>query len=288
LSIIGGLNYEYTHIEEKYSESYNQYLITHPSDFLNASWNLTRKFHDSFLGTYGIQGSFLPDRSLSTSYIPFINPLLDNYFNNQNGYQKLLIVQQRGNCGEFSQSITFLLNDTTHFPTRFVNIEGIDHMMPEIEIDNQWWIVDKVFLTPERPINSNNFSSYIDKSIRDNIANLHSSTNEKSLLKQHGFNETNITVTSFADYPGNALNEKAIKGVIVEVFTSTNSHDPLVAKGITDENGQYTMILNSEKDYWIFAEYEPIPLFPKLVGLKPLSNISSDNLSINVNITHYG
>ena len=117
---------------------------------------------------------------------------------------------------------------------------------------------------------------------------MNSSTNENSLLKQHGFNETRISITSYADYPGNALNEKAIKGVTIEIFTLSNSHDPLVAKGTTDENGQYAIVLNSDKDYWIFATYEPIPLFPKLVGLGKISNISSDNLSVNVNVTHYG
>lgn len=287
-SIIGGLNYEYLIVSENYSESYHHYLINHQNDFLNASWNLTQKYHDSFLGTYGVQGSFLPDRALSTNYIPIIYPFLDNYFNNQNGYQKLLIVQQKGNCGEFSQSITFLLNDTTHFPTRVINFEGIDHMMPEIEIDNQWWVVDEVFLTPEKPIISYNLSRYVDESIRDNIANIYSSTEDKSLLKQHGFNETNITITTFADNPGTASNGKTIKGVNVEVFTLSNSHDPLVSKGTTDENGQYSTILNTDKNYWIFATYEPIPLFPKLVGLAQVSKITSDNLSINVSVTNYG
>jgi hypothetical protein len=142
-SIIGGLNYEYHQTSESYSETYNQYLITHPGDFLNASWDITERFRDSFLGTYGVKGTNLPDRSLSATYLPIINPFLDNYFNNQNGYQKLLIVQQKGNCGEFAQSVTFLLNDTTHLTTRFINFEGIDHMMPEIEVNNQWWVIDK-------------------------------------------------------------------------------------------------------------------------------------------------
>jgi hypothetical protein len=287
-SIIGGLNYEYQQISESYSVRYNQYLTTHPNDYVNASWDITERFRDIFLGTYGVQGTILPDRSLSATYLPIINPFLDNFFNNQNGYQKMLIVQQKGNCGEFAQSITFLLNDTTHLPTRFISFEGIDHMMPEIEVNNQWWVMDKVFLTPEKPIISSAFSNYIDESIRKNIANMNSSTNENSLLKQHGFNETRIAITSYADYPGNVLNEKALKGVSIEVFTLSNSHDPLVAKGTTDDNGQYATVLNSDKDYWILATYEPIPLFPKLVGLGHISNITSDNLSVNVNVTHYG
>jgi len=287
-SIIGGLQYEYSKISENYSNNYHAFLIKHPDDFLNASWDLTQKYYDSFFGTYGVQGSYLPDRSLAATHIPLINPFLDYYFDNMNGYQKLLIVQQKGNCGEFSQSIVFLLNDTTHFPTKLINFEGIDHMMPEIEINNQWWVVDKVFLTHEKPINSYNLSNYIGEDIRNNIAFIYSSNKENSLLKQHGFNETNFTITTIVDYPGNPLNGKPIKDATIEVFSINNSHDPLVSKGVTNENGQFSTVLNSDKGYWIFANYEPIPLFPKFVGLAPITKSAQNNLSVIVYLTNYG
>jgi hypothetical protein len=286
--IIGGINYNYSKFQEDYSNNYENYLIDHPNDFLNASWNITQKYYNSFSGTYAVEGAYIPNRELGKVYIPFENPIFDYYFNNMNGYQKMLVIQQKGNCGEISQAIALLLNETTHFPTRTVHFQGIDHMMPETEINDQWWVFDIDYLTMENPINSYNFSNYLDKGSRDNVANICPMNDTISLLQQHGFNETNITITSFEDIPGDSSNEKSIRGVTIEIFTLSNSHDPLVAKGVTDENGQFSTVLNSDKNYWIFATFQPLPFSQKLVGLAELSKIAPENLSINVNVTNYG
>jgi hypothetical protein len=86
--------------------------------------------------------------------------------------------------------------------------------------------------------------------------------------------------------PASDWNGRPIKGVTVQMFTSNSSLDPLISKGTTNENGQYSTILNSDKDYWIFATYSSGT--QNLVGLAQISKIASGNLSVNVSITNYG
>lgn len=286
LSLIGTLQYQYSNVVKDYSTTYTGFLVENSNDTLNASWNLTQKYYTGFDGTYNITSAYIPSRNFF--YFPYTIPVfIECYQNSMSGFQRLLVTQQKGNCGEFSQSIVYLLNDTTHFPTRLIYFEGIDHMMPEVYITNQWWVFDIDYLTPNKPIDSYNFSKNIPDGVREDIAYIHSSQNQqKSLLKQHGFNETNITITACLDMPATSWDGKPIQGVKIEVFSLNNSHDPLVSQGITDENGEYSTIINPEKDYRIFATYESNS--QKLVGFASVSKIVSDNLSINVKITNYG
>jgi hypothetical protein len=188
LSIVGGLNYEYSKVVVSYSNTYQEFLTENPNDYLNASWHVTQKYYTGFGGTYNVIGAEIPSRNFG--YVPYSDPIFEYYMNSMSGFQKLLVTQQKGNCGEFSQSISYLLNDSTHFPTRVINFEGIDHMTPEVEINNQWWVMDIDYLTSEKPINSYNFSSQIQEGVRDDIAYIYSSSHrENSLLKQHGFND---------------------------------------------------------------------------------------------------
>jgi hypothetical protein len=285
LLIVGGLQFEYNKVIDNYSNTYQQFLISNPNDYLNASWNLTQKYYAGFDGTYNIIGANIPSRNLP--YFPYSDPIFEYDMNSMGGFQRLLVAQQEGNCGEFSLSITNLLNDSTHYPTRVIYFEGIDHMMPEIYINSQWWAFDIDYLTPNGPISTYNFSKNIPEDARNDIAYIYSSSDrESSLLKEHGFNETNITIATILNMPANPSSGSAMPGVTVQLFTLNNSDDPLVSKGVTDQNGMYSTILNSDKDYWIFATYYSYT--QNLVGLADLSNITSKNLSINVSITNYG
>lgn len=284
IAVVGGLNYEYTRTIGNYSNTYQSLLEKNPNDNLNATWELTRTYYKGFDGTYNIVNADIPSRNFAFPLGPI--PIFKHYMNSCNGFQKLLVIQQKGNCGEFSQSIAYMMNDSTHLPTRVINYEGIDHMTPEIEINNQWWVFDIDYLTGNEPINSFNFFNSIPDDVRDNIANIYSSSEkDKSLLKEHGFNETSITITTILDMPANVWSGKGVEGATIQVFTQKNSHDPLVSKGITNANGKFSTILNKDKDYWIFTTYESNN--QKLVGFSDLTNISSSNLSMNVSITNY-
>jgi len=287
--IIGGLQYEYLKIKDEYSIYYADYQNKNPNESLNASWELTQKYYNTFLGTYAVQGAFLPNRGLVQQYIPFVNPILDYYFSNMNGLKKMIIIQNKGNCGEFSQSIAFLLNETSQNPTRLVSFEGIDHMMPEISINNQWWVFDRVYLTPSKPINYQQFFSYIPSEVRNNIANMYFQRDTPSLLKEHGFNETRYTITAISDLTSSGSDNIPMKDVNVEFYALNNSYDPVVAKGITDENGKFSATLNPDKEYWVVAKYEPLPILPvqKLVGVEYISRTTQTNLSIPLYLHKY-
>ncbi|WP_292347979.1 MULTISPECIES: hypothetical protein [unclassified Methanoregula] len=285
ISLISGLHFEYAKTQDYYSKTYTNLLETHSNDKLTASWSLTKQYYQLLIKTYGKVGSYIPNRNAGC--LPFSLPLYEFYMNSLDGYQKMIIVQQKGNCGEFTQSIAFLLNDTTKFPTRMVIFEGLDHMMPEIEIDDQWWVFDLGYLTQEKPVRSNDLASYISKNDSEKIAYMYPISENTSLLRQHGFNQSNITITSYAEAPGSVWDGKPIKGVTIEVFAVKYGNDPLVSKGVTDQNGQFSTILNSDKQYVLIGSYEPLPLFPKYKGVALVSPIVSDNLSINVNVTNY-
>ena len=204
----------------------------------------------------------------------------------ENGFLKLIFIQNTGNCGEFASSMELLINDVTGFDTRIVHMEGKDHAFPEININNEWWVFDKIYTTPSQPIKSNDYASFLsnkDKGLFYNISDLKDDTNEVSVLSEHGFNLSNLTITAIKDITTNESDNEPISNAVVEIFAYVNSYDPLVNFGKTDENGQYSTILRGDKEYLIIVKKENL----KAIGFKDLLIPSNGSSSITVYLHKY-
>ena len=93
-----------------------------------------------FDGTYG-KNEALPNRVLTSNsgfYLGF-TPLFWLYLEWLDGLEKLIVVQKKGNCGEFAVAIKTLLRDVTGLKTRVVSMEGFDHAFPELYWNGSWW-----------------------------------------------------------------------------------------------------------------------------------------------------
>jgi hypothetical protein len=88
----------------------------------------------------------LPNRVLASNsgfYLGF-TPLFAAYLEWFGGFEKLIVLQKQGNCGEFAIAIKTLLRDVTGLETRKVDMEGFDHTFPEVYWNGSWWVFDGI------------------------------------------------------------------------------------------------------------------------------------------------
>ena len=114
-----------------------------------SSWAVAAKYEDGFEGTYERNES-LPSRVLFSNsgfYLGF-TPLFLTYLEWFDGYEKLIVLQKKGNCGELAIAIKTFLRDVTGLKTRVIHMEGFDHAFPEVYWNGSWWVFDAIFTTP--------------------------------------------------------------------------------------------------------------------------------------------
>ena len=300
LLIVISIEVEYSNIENNYSQEYLS-LTKKGVDEVNATWSIVDSFRDDYNGVYGMKSSRIPSRQISSNIGQMMfNPILLIYFFDfegmpkrwnfkivqGDGILKMIFVQNTGNCGEFASSMELLINDVTEFDTRIIHMEGKDHAFPEININNEWWVFDKIYTTPSQPIKSNDYASFLsnkDQGLFYCISDLKDGTNEVSVLSEHGFNSSNLTITAINDMTTNESDNEPISNAVVEIFAYVNSYDPLVNVGTTDENGQYSTILRGDKEYLIMVKKENL----KAIGFKDLLIPLNESSSITVYLHKY-
>ncbi|TFH40858.1 MAG: hypothetical protein E4G94_08870 [ANME-2 cluster archaeon] len=291
--VVISIELEYGNIKDYYSQEYLS-LTRQGTDEVNATWSIVDSFDEEYNGVYGVKGSRIPSRQISSnigSMILSFNPILRFYFFNfegmpVDGFFKLIFVQNTGNCGEFASSMKLLMKDVTGFDTRIVHMEGKDHAFPEININNDWWVFDKIYTTPSQPIKSSDYASFLsaeDQNLFNCISDLKDYTNEVSVLSEHGFNSSNLTITAIQDITVNESDNEPMNNAVVEIFAYVNSYDPRVNIGKTDENGQYSTILRSDKEYLILVKNEKL----KAIGFKDLLIPLDESSSITVYLHKY-
>jgi hypothetical protein len=272
---IGCIEIEVLNTKSQYDREYSAFLEKSGGDELNATWNLVNIYRTNFSGKYGKTNAIIPSRILNHNCFLVLSPILQIYFQNFNGINKLTLIQQRGNCEEFSQSIALLLNISSNHETRTINIQGADHAFPEVKINHTWWIVDKIYITLDKPIESQNFSNYIPPELKYNVANLDSSLNEWDLLEQHGYCPVNLSVTVIQNKIANHLDDRIQENAIVELYLiSDSTFDPLISLKNTDEFGKCYFRLISGKKYLIKAKKDNM-VGLSIVDLSMLSNQSN-------------
>ena len=248
-------------IESEYHtvvSEYSQFLKENPANGLSSSWAVVAKYKNEFDGTYGRNES-LPNRVLFSNsgfYLGF-TPLFLVYLEWFDGYEKLVVIQKKGNCGEFAIAIKTLLRDVTGLKTRIVHMEGLDHAFPEVYWNGSWWVFDAIFTTPDYPVKAGRYANYLKENKRDvyyNLYNLKEDETGTSVLAEHGFKAVNITIVAIIDQTSSKSDDKPAKDALVEIFVLKNWYDPLVDRGKTNEEGKYQIVLRRYGDYVIVAK----------------------------------
>jgi len=172
------------------------------------------------------------------------------------GYEKLIVLEKKGNCEEFAIAIKKLLHDVTGMKTRVINMEGFDHAFPEIYWNGSWWVFDRIFTTPH-PVKAESYAEYLKENhgnVYENLYNLKEDGTEISVLVEHGFETENITIVAIIDQTSSDSDDMPAKNAEVEVFVLKNWYDPLIDRGKTDEEGKYQTVLRNYGDYVIVAK----------------------------------
>ena len=284
--MVTNIEIEYSRVKNHYIQEYQEILGNKEQDELNASWNISVLYNNEFERTYSVS---TPPSRLIFGYVVHCAPICPIwwlYFKSGES-SKLIVVQKKGGCGEFANAVTFLLNDVTGLNTRVVSIEGIDHAFPEVNFKDDWWVFDLHYTTKDYPIEARYFASHLKKKWnRDKyvaVANLKNTNTGETVLAEHGFPPSNLTITAIRDLTGNSSDDKPAINAEVEVFAFQNSYDPLVAKGRTDKFGNYSFILNNGREYLILIKKEKTA---PVVGIAKI-NLSSPNESIVVYLHKY-
>lgn len=265
--VVISIELKYNEVRYSYSQEYLS-LTENGFDDVNATWSITNSFCEEYNGVYGKKNIELPSRKIFTNSTGLIslmfNPILYFYFldsdNSNNiapreGYFKLVIAQNSGCCGEFASSMELLLEDIAGFETRVICMEGKDHAFPEIKINDEWWVFDRIYTTPSQPVKSGDYALFLeDKELSNYICDLNDASKKTSVLSEHGFNSSNLTIIAVESTTTNRSNDEPKSDATVEIFAFVNSYDPLVNCGKTDENGQYYANLRSDKRYLIMVE----------------------------------
>lgn len=211
-----------------------------------------------FDGTYGRNES-LPNRVLLSNpvLLKFISPFFWLYLKWLDGYEKLIVPQKKGNCGEFAIAIKILLRDVAGLNTRKVIMEGFDHAFPEVYWNGSWWVFDAIFTTPKYPVKAGNYAEYLkenERNVYECLGNLKDSETGTSVLAEHGFDAVIITIVAIIDFASGNTNDKPAENADVEIFVLENWYDPLIAKGKTNEDWLYQTVLRRYGDYVIVAK----------------------------------
>ena len=164
ISMISSQELGYYNVVSEYSQVFKKNTV---GDDLNSYWALAVKYRDGFEGTYGRNES-LPNRILTRNSGFFLGftPMFLTYLEWFDGYEKLIVLQKKGNCAEFAIAIKTLLRDVTGLKTRVVHMEGFDHAFPEIYWNGSWWVFDGVFTTQDYPIKAELDAEYLKKIIK--------------------------------------------------------------------------------------------------------------------------
>jgi len=246
-------------VELEYHGTVNEYsqLIEENVDKFNSSWAIAIEYRNVFDGTYG-KNETLPNRVLlKNSILVEFTPLFWSYLKWFDGYEKLVVVQKKGNCGEFAIAIKTLLRDVTELNTRKVSMEGFDHAFPEVYWNGSWWVFDAIFTTPEYPVEAGNYAEYLkenERNVYECLRNLKDDETGSSVLSEHGFDAVNVTIVAIIDPTSNKSDDKPAENANIKIFALKNWYDPLVAKGKTDDDGLHQTVLRSYGDYIIVAE----------------------------------
>ena len=146
--------------------------------------------------------------------------------------------------------------------------------------------MDRIYTVGSDPVKECNYASFLQQNNQGAFKFIHDLKEDsemKSVLSSHGFDSSNLTITALKNTQSDkSLDNRPIESATVEVFIiDSNSSDPLVGKGVTDENGNYSLTLKNYDEYVVRVKVRD--LNHNLVGIKEVY-LSSSTANIVVDL----
>lgn len=258
ISLIGSVEYQYQHVIEDYKQEYADTIDTGNYTALSASWLLAERYCNEMDITYGQKDVMLPNRALSGTPINImlleVNPCLAIYFSDFTSRSKLIFLQKTGNCGEFARATAIMLEDASGMNTRVIKMEGADHEFPEVYYEGDWWVFDKTYTTSISPVRARDYATHLEdryNNLHHSIADLRVTNGETSVLEEHGFSASNVTISALFDTISYSESDIPLSNAEIKVYAIMYTRDSIVFTGKTDVNGKCNLILNGDKEYVI-------------------------------------
>ena len=285
--VVFSVESEYAILKKELTPVYYKELETNKSK-INATWAIVDRYFSEFNGKYGKRTS-IPSRDVFNQAAFYLTPLCV-YSSLSGGFNKLIVIQKTGNCGEFAEATRLLIHDLVKVPARVTTFEGVDHAFPEIYLENRWWVFDRIYTTSKYPVEANQYSNYLKGTrLEECIADLKAKDGGESVLLEHGFKPINLIITAILDMTTNRSDDVPVSGAEVEIFAPINHYDPLIAKGKTNESGKFSLILKSRKDYVVIVKIKEIFGIKKAVGVVYLdkNELVAPNKTVEVHLHKY-
>jgi hypothetical protein len=76
-------------------------------------------------------------------------------------YRRAFVLARTGSCGDIAIAVTTLLHDALNCKVRVVVFQGWDHAIPEVMINNTWYVFDISYTTRQYPVPANKYYEYL-------------------------------------------------------------------------------------------------------------------------------
>ncbi len=177
-------SYMYLSIDSKYAETLSdlkRYIVqcNTTNSSISCLWNFVLHYKGEFIGTYRKP---CPKPKQLLIRLP---PLIDN----KDFVAKLAAVSRTGACFDFAIGVTKVIRDIYGYKTRVVVMVGWDHVIPEVEVNGTWYVIDAVYTTAKNPIKVSNYAEYLRQhysEVYNNLKGLIDFDSGKDLSKDHG------------------------------------------------------------------------------------------------------
>jgi len=145
---------------------------------LNTAWSIATRYLQDYYSTYG---KAVPKPAqifeLRYSEIHWI-------------YRRAFVLARTGSCGDIAIAVTTLLHDVLNCKVRVVVFQGWDHAIPEVMVNNTWYVFDISYTTPQYPVPTNKYYEYLTiyyPEVASNIMGFIEYETEKDVSLEHGF-----------------------------------------------------------------------------------------------------
>jgi len=109
---------------------------------------------------------------------------------NRDFIAELVVVSRTGACLDFALGATKLIEDLYGYRVRVVHLIGQDHVIPEVEVNGTWYVIDITYTTKNYPVKASEYADHLRRNypgIYSNLEGLVDFDTGQDSSKEHGF-----------------------------------------------------------------------------------------------------
>ncbi len=174
------IDYRYMQVVEEFKRYVKGCDVSNSS--LERLWKLVLQYEREFVATYRMPCP--KPRQLLVRQPPLID--------NRDFVAKLAAVSRTGACIDFALGITKIIEDVYGYKTRVVSMVGVDHVIPEVEINGTWYVIDVTYTTPKYPVKVSEYAEYLRQyypNVYNELSGLVDFDTGEDLSSEHGFHK---------------------------------------------------------------------------------------------------